>query len=434
MHPLTDGYEERFVMRIRPESFIFTLFLSALGGITPLSIDMGLPALVSVGNSLHVSPAAAGLTLSFFLAGFALGPIALGPLSDRFGRRPVLLTGCTCFAIAGAGCAVAHSLPMLLFWRLVEGVGAGAGSTLSLAIVRDLFDGKAARVKLSYVGTIGTVAPMIAPTLGTIVLAFAGWRAIYATLSLAGLLLIVAVTWGFAESLCQPDHTALNPRKLVAHYGRIFRNPICLGYALVAALNFGCMFSYISSSPLVMMGVLGVSRTYYGWTFAATALGIMAGAFVNGRLSARGVPASALLSAGLSTSALSGVSLVAISLGGFAHLYTILPLLMLNTFCSGLIGPNASQGVLHPMPDIAGVASAAMGSMRMVAGALAGVLIAIFFDGHTAMAMACMMSLFSFASFSVYFLIVRPAERNAAGSAVDDSEELSFASKGGEIL
>jgi DHA1 family bicyclomycin/chloramphenicol resistance-like MFS transporter len=422
------------MMRIRPESFAFTLLLSALGGITPLSIDMGLPALSSIGQSLHVSPAAAGLTLSFFLVGFALGPIALGPLSDRFGRRPLLLSGCTCFALAGAGCAVAHSLPVLLFWRLVEGIGAGAGSTLSLAIVRDLFDGKAARVKLSYVGTVGTIAPMIAPTLGTIVLVWAGWRAIYGALFLAGLVLIVAVAFGFVESLARSDHAALEPRKLVTNYGRIFRSPICLGYALVGSLNFGCMFSYISSSPLVMIGVLGVSRTYYGWTFAATALGIMAGAFVNGRLSARGVPAPTLLTAGLSISVLSALSLVAVSLGGLAHLATILPLLVLNTSCSGLIGPNANQGVMHPMPDIAGVASAVMGSLRMVAGALAGVLIAIFFDGHTANAMACMMSLFSLASFTTYFAVVRPMERNETGSADDSSEPLPFASEGGEAL
>ena len=125
-------------MRLRPESVAFTLFLSALGGVTPLSVDMGLPALAPIGASLQVSSAAAGLTLSFFLVGIALGPVILGPISDRYGRRPVLLVGCSLFALAGAGCALAPSLPVLLFWRLLAGVGAGAGSTLSLAIVRDL--------------------------------------------------------------------------------------------------------------------------------------------------------------------------------------------------------------------------------------------------------------------------------------------------------
>src|SRR5271163_4761971 len=110
---------------IRPDSAAFIVLLSALGGLTPLSIDMGLPALQAVGRSLQVSPASAALTLSFFLAGFAFGPVVLGPLSDRFGRRPVLLAGCGLFSLAGLGCVVASSLPLLLFWRLLEGIGAG---------------------------------------------------------------------------------------------------------------------------------------------------------------------------------------------------------------------------------------------------------------------------------------------------------------------
>jgi DHA1 family bicyclomycin/chloramphenicol resistance-like MFS transporter len=398
-------------LRLRPESVVFVIFLSALGGLTPLSIDMGLPALHAIGRSLQVSPASAALTLSFFLGGFAFGPVVLGPLSDRFGRRPILLAGSSLFALAGIGCAVAPSLALLLFWRLLEGIGAGAGSTLSLAIVRDLFDGANARTRLSYVATVGSFAPMIAPTLGAIVLGWLGWRAIYGFLATVGLLLFLAVFFGFAESHPRIDKTALHPGRLAANYARIFRNRIALGYSLVAALNFGCMFSYISSSPLVMMGVLGVSPAYYGWTFAATAAGIMSGAFLNGRLNARGVSATVLLHGGLGVSALSTISLLLVSYSGWPAVASILPLLVLNTFSMGFIGPNATQGVMHPLPDIAGVASAVLGSMRMVVGALAGVIVAFLFDNHTAHAMAGSMTLFSAASLAVYLGIVRPAER-----------------------
>jgi DHA1 family bicyclomycin/chloramphenicol resistance-like MFS transporter len=399
-------------MRLRPDSIAFVVFLSALGGLTPLSIDMGLPALQAIGHSLHVSPASAALTLSFFLVGFAFGPVVLGPLSDRFGRRPILLAGASVFALAGIGCALAPSLSFLLFWRLLEGVGAGAGSTLSLAIVRDLFDGATARARLSYVSTIGSLAPMLAPTLGAIVLGFFGWRAIYGFLATVGLLIVFAVLFGFNESHQSTDKTALQPKKLAANYARIFKNRICFGYALVASLNFGCMFSYISSSPLVMMGVLAVSPTYYGWTFAATALGIMTGAFTNGRLSAHGLSATTLLTFGLGLSSTTGLSLLAVSYSGWAAVSTILPLLILNTFSIGFIGPNATQGVMHPLPDIAGVASAVLGSMRMLVGASAGVLVAFLFDNRSAHAMAESMTLFSLASLGVYVFVVRPAERS----------------------
>ena len=400
-------------MRIRPDSVFFIILLSSLGGLTPLSIDMGLPALQAIGHSLQVSAASTALTLSLFLAGFAFGPVVLGPLSDRFGRRPVLLVGCGLFAVAGVGCAIAGSLPVLLGWRLLEGIGAGAGSTLSLAIVRDLFDGATARARLSYVATVGSVAPMIAPTLGAIVLAWLGWRAIYGFLATAGVLLFAAVLLGFAESHPRIDPTALQPARLAANYTRIFRNRICLGYTLVAALNFGCMFSYIASSPLVMMGVLGISPTYYGWTFAATALGIMSGAFLNGRLNTRGLSPVTLLELGLGLSLISALSLLGIPCAGLASVGIILPLLVVNTFSVGFIGPNATQGVMHPVPDIAGVASAVLGSLRMLTGAIAGVIVSFLFDGHTALAMAESMSAFSLASAVAYFAVVRPAERTS---------------------
>jgi DHA1 family bicyclomycin/chloramphenicol resistance-like MFS transporter len=412
--PTLDREPAGAAMRIHRDSPAFIVLLSALGGLTPLSIDMGLPALQAMSHSLKTPPASAALTLSFFLIGFASGPVVLGPLSDRFGRRPILLAGLSLFALAGLGCSLAPSLSLLLFFRLFEGIGAGAGSTLSLAIVRDLFDGATSRARLSYVSTIGSFAPMLAPTLGAIVLAFLGWRSIYGFLGTAGLALFATIYFGFEESHPKLDITALQPKRLAANYARIFTNRICLGYTIVVALNFGCMFSYISSSPLVMISVLGVSPTYYGWTFAATALGIMSGAFTNGRLNARGVAPATLLSLGLGLSTLSALSLVVVSHSPFAAVQTILPLLILNTFSIGFIGPNATQGVMHPLPDIAGVASAVLGSVRTLVGAVAGFIVSFRFDNHTAHAMAESMSLFSFGSLAVYAGMVRPAERAAA--------------------
>jgi DHA1 family bicyclomycin/chloramphenicol resistance-like MFS transporter len=409
-------------MRIRPQSFLFTLFLSALGGITPLSVDMGLPALAAIGWSLHVTAAQAGLTLSFFLAGFALGPIVLGPISDRFGRRPVLLAGTTLFAIAGTGCATAHALGWLLFWRLLAGVGAGAGATLSLAIVRDLFDGAVARVRLSYVSTVGTLAPMIAPTIGGLILIHGGWRMIYGVLAATGFILLAIIALGFEETLPKKHTHALEASRMVANFGRFLRHPLCLGYALTASLNFGGMFSYISSSPLVMMGVLRVSPTNYGWTFAATALGIMAGAFINGKLSGRGVPGPTLIAGGLIASTAASLAILGLAHTPWVSVATILPLLVLNSFCMGFIGPNTNQGAMHPLPDIAGLAAAIVGSGRMIVGAAASVIVSLIFDGRTAHAMGLTMSVFAVAALGVYFLFVRPAERNAELAVVEVDE------------
>ena len=137
---------------------------------------------------------------------------------------------------------MAEALPWLLFWRLLAGMGAGAGSTLSLAIVRDLFDGITARVRLSYVSTVGTLAPMIAPTLGALILGFAGWRAIYGLLAVAGFVLMAVVAVTFGETLARRHPDALQPRRLMTNYGRFLGHPISFGYALAASLNFGALF------------------------------------------------------------------------------------------------------------------------------------------------------------------------------------------------
>ncbi len=162
--------------------------------------------------------------------------------SDRYGRKPVLLVGCGLFVFASAGCAIAPSINALVAWRFFAGAGAGAGMTLMLAMVRDLFEGATARAQLSYINLVMTIAPIIAPTIGGGVLAIANWRAIYGILAVGGLVLIPAIALGLDESIKSRDVNALKPHRLIGNYLRIFSNRVCIGYALVNALSFGCMF------------------------------------------------------------------------------------------------------------------------------------------------------------------------------------------------
>src|SRR5260370_20226882 len=152
----------------------FTLLLSFLVPLPSFGIDMSLPALTARGGALHVAPAQAGLMMSLFMLGFAVAPLFYGPASDRYGRKPVVVFACTLFIIAGIGCAFARSLPTLLTWRVVQGAGAGASMTIALAIIRDLFEGQAARTRLSYVAIATMVVPMIAPAAGAALLALGG--------------------------------------------------------------------------------------------------------------------------------------------------------------------------------------------------------------------------------------------------------------------
>jgi MFS transporter, DHA1 family, multidrug resistance protein len=397
-------------MRIPPASMAFTLLLSLLVALPSFGIDMSLPALTATGAALGVAPAQAGLTMSVFMLGFAVAPLAYGPASDRYGRKPVVLFAGLLFTIAAIGCELARSLPGLLIWRLVQGAGAGASMTIALAIVLDLFEGQAARTRLSYVAIATMIVPMIAPSAGAALLALGGWRAIHAVLAGVGLLLLLAMWLGFAESARIDPANRLVPSAIARSYLRVLMHPLCLGYILVNAAGFGALFAYVSGSSLYLINVVGLRPGQYGLVFAATSLGIMTGAFLNGRLSARGVEPGYPLAAGLGLAAVAATSLLAMTLAGWMPLAVLIPVLILDNLAFGLIAPNAMEAAMQPLPEIAGAAGAATGFIQMTTGAIASGLVAALYDGHSALSMTAVMALCSLTALISYLLVARPAE------------------------
>jgi len=396
-------------LTISKQSVAFTFFLGALGALPPLSIDMGLPALSSIGKSLHCSDNAASLTLSLFLAGFAVAPVVCGPLSDRFGRRPILLGSCLFFTVSALGCTFAPNIELLLFCRLLQGLGAGGAAVLAMALVRDLFEGHEARARISYINILRSLGPMIAPTMGAWLLLFAQWRWIYGVLTIAGLLLFLVAYYGFEES-AKHQRMPLTLPALRTNYLSVITHPVSFGYAAVNALMFGSMFAYVSNSPLLMIKVFGLSNQVFGYLFACTAFGIMLGAFVNGKLCERKVSHTVPLVVGLAIACLATVVNLLITCLGFAAPQTLLPFLFLFTFSAGLVAPNAGHGCMHPMPKIAGVASAVLTFTQMIVGALSSAIVAFLFDNHSAMAMTGVMAAFVFSASLVYLIVVRAAE------------------------
>ena len=397
-------------MRIPPASVAFTLLLSFLVALPSFGIDMSLPALTATGAALRVAPAQAGLMMSLFMLGFAVAPLLYGPASDRYGRKPVVVFACMLFIIAGIGCALAQSLPTLLTWRVVQGAGAGASMTIALAIIRDLFEGQSARTKLSYVAIATMIVPMIAPTAGAALLALSGWRVIHAVLAGVGFLLLLAMLLGFAESAQLDPANRLVPSVIARNYLRVLMHPLCLGYILVNAAAFGTLFAYVSGSSLFLINVVGLSPEKCGLVFAATSLGIMGGAFLNGRLSAWGVRPGYPLTVGLVLAAVSTMLLLVMTLADWMPLPLVIPLLVLGTLAFGLIAPNAMQGAMQPLPQIGDAAYAATGCIQMMVGAVASSLVAALYDGHSALSMSGLVALCSLLALVSYLLLARPAE------------------------
>ncbi|MBC7672239.1 MAG: multidrug effflux MFS transporter [Polaromonas sp.] len=397
---------------MRPHSVFFTLLLGALVTLSSFATDMGLPVLAATAQSLGVSPARAALSLSVFIAGFAVGPLVFGPLSDRFGRRPILLGGCAFFALFGSLGAFAQSIQALLLWRTLMGIGAGTVQVLVLATVRDLFTGREARTKQAYVNMAGGIAPIIAPTLGILVAGFGGWRAIYGVLAAGGIVLWVVATVCLRETAPVSAH-ALSVRRTLANYACVMRHPVSVGNALVVALSFGSLFAFVSGSSLVLIGVLGASQRVYGLLFAVTSLGLVTGAFTSARLTRRGVSHARLIGVGVATTAAITVILLILSATAVLRLTTFIPLVVLANIATGVTRPNAAQGALEPMPEIVGVASALLSGLQMLVGAVASALAVSLFDGRTAIAMTATMAVCSVSAALVYLLVVRRAERAA---------------------
>ncbi|TME20486.1 MAG: multidrug effflux MFS transporter, partial [Chloroflexi bacterium] len=258
-----------------------------LGGLTafgPLSIDMYLPALPAIGRDLAASESVIQLTLTACLVGLALGQILAGPLSDRLGRRRPLLIGVAAYVLASLLCATAPVAPVLVGFRLVQGLAGAAGIVIARAIVRDLYVGSAAARYFSRLVLIMGLAPILAPVIGAQVLRFTSWHGIFLTLALVAALLWLAAAVGLPETLPAAHRSDGGLRGTLAIFRALLADARFIGYALSGGLAFGAMFAYISGSPFVLQGIYHVSPQTFSLIFGTNALGFVIASQVNGSL------------------------------------------------------------------------------------------------------------------------------------------------------
>ncbi len=258
------------------------LLLSALVAFGPLSIDMYLPSLPAIAADLGASDAQVQRSISGFLVGFCVGMLFYGPLSDRFGRRPVLLAGIALYLFSSLACALADSAGQLVLLRVLQALGGGAASVLARAMVRDLYPlGEAARM-LALMHMVTMLAPLAAPLLGGYLMLWAGWRALFVVLALFAGLCLLAV-WRVAESH-PPERRGGSLAQAFLAYGRLLGDRRALGYVLCMGLAFAGMFAYISAAPFVFIEHFGVRAERFGWFFGLNILGVMLATWCSARL------------------------------------------------------------------------------------------------------------------------------------------------------
>lgn len=388
------------------------LLLASLAGLTPLAIDMYLPSLPSIAQDLGVPISQAQLTISVFLAGFALGQLFYGPLADSVGRKPVMLLGTAIFSLASLGCAFADSIETLMAFRLLQAVGGAASSVVLNALLRDMFDRDQFARVMSMVMLVMTLAPLLAPLVGGYLLLVAHWHSIFVLLAIIGVLVSLALAIKIPETMQSEHRQPFHLLPILRNYGKVLRHRAALGYILCGAMTTASMFAFISGSPLVYIEIFGVAPEHYGLLFGLNIVLMMILTFANSRL-VKHLGSDRLLQLGLTVSALAAIGLMANAVSQFGGLWGIVIPVMVVIAQISLVGANAMAGLLSHFPQSAGTASALAGTLRFGMGAVAA------FAVNTSaiispLPMVTVMALCTTLALVSYWLLVRPSLMSVA--------------------
>ncbi|MBP0448300.1 multidrug effflux MFS transporter [Kitasatospora sp. RG8] len=348
--------------------------VAVLGGLValgPLTTDLYLPGLPTIAGDLAVEPAAVQLTLTFSMFGVAAGQLILGPLSDRFGRRPPLLVGLVVYTVASVVCVFAPTLPVLVAARFVQGAAGAAGLVIGRAVARDRFQGIAMLRFLASVSLISGLAPILAPLVGAQLLRVTSWRGTFGALTALGLLLSLIAFAALRETLPPADRHRGGLAGTLRTMGGLLGNLPFLGLVLTSAFAFGSLFGYISGSSVVLQHVYHVSPQTYSLLFGVNSLAIVAVTQLNGRVLARRYTPGALMLAGLGAAIAAGVALLLVTAVWDFGLPGVCPALFVLMGSLGVILPNtAAQALSLVPPQAAGSASALLGTGNFVCGAV----------------------------------------------------------------
>ncbi|MEU7394325.1 multidrug effflux MFS transporter [Streptomyces albogriseolus] len=371
--------EQRDAVAVPRTGLLVTFILGGLTAVTPLAMDMYLPALPEVTRSLNAPAATVQLTLTACLAGMALGQLVVGPMSDRWGRRRPLLVGLAIYVVATALCAFAPTVELLVACRLAQGLAGAAGIVIARAVARDLYDGVALARFFSTLMLISGMAPILAPLIGGQVLRFTDWRGVFVVLTVLGVLLTALVWTKLPETLAPADRHGGNVGDALAPMRRLLADRVFTGYMLAGGFAFATLFSYVAASPFVMQEIYGASPQTFSLLFGLNSIGLMIMGQVNGKILVGRVRLDKALGAGLAVVVAAATALLLMSLGVFGEtgLVPVAAALFVLMSSMGVVMPNTQTLPLMRARHAAGSASALLGTTSFLIGAIASPLVGI---------------------------------------------------------
>jgi DHA1 family bicyclomycin/chloramphenicol resistance-like MFS transporter len=378
--------------------------LTVLIAYQPLSTDTLLPSLPSLTRAFSTTEAVIQWTLSGFFIGLAVAQLFYGPLSDRFGRRPVLIVGIGIYLAGSLACLFAPTVDTLIGARVVQAFGACAAPTIARAVVRDLFERAAAARALAYLGATMGLIPAVAPIIGGYLVTDIGWRAIFVFMTVIGVLTMLALVFAFGETNTRRSAEALNLRHMAASYRTLLGKREFVGFATTVAVIMCALVMFVSGSPFVLIRQFGLSAEGYAYYFAAIALAYSVGTVLAGRLTLRVGIERMVLIGGVIGVAAAGV-MVALAWSRVEHPAAVIAPMTVFMVCIGFVAPNGFAGAISPYPTMAGAASSLLGFFQLGLAALATVLVANTV-GWSMVSMTTVMLALALTSLAAYYLLI----------------------------
>lgn len=398
-------------MATRRSFLFYALMLGILTMMMPLGTDIFLASIPAFARDYNMSVGAAELTLAAFFAGNALGQLIWGPLSDRFGRKPIIVIPVGGYFFAATAIALSDNFTLVVVLRVVQGMAASSGRILANAVSRDLFDREKLAQLISFVMTAGSVSAMITGPLGGFIADRFDWQAAFIVPAVFAAILLVLFIFGFRETIAERNPLAIRPLPMLLKMAEISRNRAFVAYVTTSAASMAGMAAFLNSAPGLLIGQYGISPGTFGILFALLPLGFMAGSILSGRYSGR-VKSNTFLAAGTGFMALGGVAMLSFAVFGLPDPKAMALPMVPYLFGFALIIPQCASGALTPFGRTAGTASSLQGFAQSIVSAATSAILAFAANG-TLYPMAIAIVLSSIASVLSFHLLIRRMHRPA---------------------
>lgn len=393
----------------------FGFYAAILGVLTmmmPLGTDIFLASMPAFAREYGVSMGSAEFTLSAFFAGGALGQIIWGPLSDRFGRKPIAIIAVSGYFIAASAIALSDSFAPVIFWRFVQGVSASSGRIIGNAIARDLYERDRLARLIAFTMTFGSVSALLTGPVGGIIAGRFAWQTAFVVTATYAAILLLLFTAAFKETIAAKNPLAINPIPFAINIVMLIRDRIFLSYVFVGGAAWAGMSAFINSSPGLLIRTYGLAPETYGLVIASVPFGFMSGAIFVARYTER-LRGDAFLLLGSVCIAAGGVFMLGFAVFGLPHPLAMIAPMIPYAFGFACLIPQASAGALTPFGQVAGTASSLQGFIQNMGGASVSLLLG-FANNGTLYPMASAIALFGLLTLGVYVALVRPLRRNVS--------------------